>query len=124
MEQIKIFFKVLAALGILSAATYASIYYIGVKDIPFESVCTQGHEKYTNLCQNIGKRAYATKRMSALNNRDYGKIVGVSWRERGGRISPPGQEIRHSDSNSYYYIISSGSDGYYFLRITSEIDPR
>jgi len=99
-------------------------YAMNAENIPFETVCEKGHDKYTDYCDNVGKRARSIKRMLVLNDTDYGKIIGVAWRQRGSTISSPGQDKRYSESNSYYYIISSDKKGYYFLRIVSEIDPK
>lgn len=120
----KVFKLVLALLIIIPLIGVVVYYTANSKNIPFESVCDEGHDKYTPLCENVGKRANTKKSMLALNDTDFGEIVGVSWRIRGGTISSPGQELRYSNSNSYYYIIGSDKEDYYFLRITTEIDPQ
>lgn len=120
--NIKTIIKIVVSLVIVIPAVGGIGYYaINAENIPFESVCEKGHKKYTNLCENVGKRAKSIKNMTAINNADYGKIVGVAWRQRGSIISSSGQDQRYSASNSYYYIISGDKRGYYFLRIVSEI---
>lgn len=121
--KIKTIIKIVTSLIIVIPAAMGIGYYAtNSENIPFETVCVAGHKKYTSLCDNIGKRAKSIKNMTAINNTDYGKIFGVAWRQRGSKISSPGQDQRYSASNSYYYIISADKKGYYFLRIASEIE--
>ena len=124
--KIKTIVKLVAAAIVVIPVVGGIIYYsMNAVNIPFETVCVEGNEKYTDLCDNIGKRAHSIKNMIAINDTDYGKIVGVAWRVRDSRISGPGQEARYSASNSYYYIISSDNrKDYYFLRIVSEIEAK
>ena len=124
--QIKTIVKLIATVAVIIPLIGGVVYFVmNAENIPFESVCEKGHDKYTDLCENVNKKAFSTKNMAAINNTDYGKIIGVAWRTRNGRISSPGQRARYSESNSYYYIINSNSKkDYYFLRIVSEIDAR
>ena len=94
------------------------------KNSPFESVCNNDHDKYTPLCKNIGKRAHIIQNMLAVNDTDFGEIVGIAWRVRGSSISAPGQKVRYSAGNFYYYIIRVDEKGYFFLRLVREVDPR
>jgi hypothetical protein len=125
MERIKTIFKIVLSVIIVVAALGTFAYYaMNAENIPFETVCEKGHPRYNDLCGNVGKRARTIKNMAAIRDVDYGEIIGVAWRQRGSIISSPGQVIRFSESNSYYYIVRSDQKGYYFLRLTSEVDAR
>lgn len=124
--KLKFIAKIAAAVIIIVPAIgYMTYYTMNAENIPFETVCVDGNSKFNeDLCANVGKRAHSIKNMLGINDTDYGKIVGVAWRQRGSIISSQGQEMRYSASNSYYYIISGDKKGYYFLRIVSETEAR
>ena len=93
--------------------------------LPFESVCMKGNKRYTTLCRNVGKRAYGLSNMAAINNgKDFGPILGVSWRSKGSIISTKGQEARYSEKNTYYYIIGSDTSDYVYLRAVDKVQPK
>lgn len=117
--------KIIAAITIVVPIIYGVVYYsLNSENVPFESVCEKGHDKYTDLCGNVGKFAHTKKNLRIVNDANFGKIIGVSWRVRGGIISSPGQDLRYSNSNSYYYIIKADDKEYYFLRLTSETEAK
>lgn len=121
--QVKTIVKITIGLIVVSGLMAGVGYFVmNSESIPFESVCEPNNEKYTDLCDNVGKSARTKKSLKLLNDTNYGKIVGVAWRQRGGKISAPGQRVRTSESNSYYYIIAGEKKGFYFLRIVSETD--
>jgi|GEM_PF-4052365 len=125
MRKIKTALKIFISLFVVCAALGANVYYVLNSDNnPFEDVCKEGNSKYTDLCDNVGRHAHTNKRMAAFKDTDYGEIVGVSWRERGGIISSPNQKLRYSDSFAYYYIVNSGQKGRYFLLNAKEVDAR
>jgi hypothetical protein len=120
--KIKTILKIVAtAVVVVPLIGVAAYYAMNSENIPFESICDPGNDKYTPLCKNIGKRAHTKRSLQGFQNTDFGEIIGVAWRARGSKISAPGQDIRTSESNSYYYIIRGDKKGFYFLRIVSEI---
>jgi hypothetical protein len=120
--KLKTIVKIIVSMAIVIPAIGAMTYYaMNSETVPFESVCDPDNNRYTNLCDNVSKRARSTRNMTGINNTDYGTIIGVAWRQRGSIISSPGQELRYSSSNSYYYIISGDKKGYFFLLIASEV---
>ena len=105
--------------GFLGLIAVAGIgYYMMNREVlKFESVCVPNNSKFNEeLCSHVGKRAYSLSRMSSLNERDFGKIVGVAWRTKGTQISASGQKKRVSPKNGYYYIIQQNKSDYSFLR--------
>ena len=120
------FLKIIITLAIIGPAGYYLYMYISNRDtLDFETVCEKGHKKYTKLCRNVGKDAWSKPSVANLNEKNFGKILGVAWRRKNSIISAKGQRSRRSESNSYYYIIGTlGKDGAQFLRVESEIDPR
>jgi hypothetical protein len=103
------------------------IYYIMNADtLDFESVCEKGNSRYTSLCENVGKHAVSQLSIINLNDKDYGVIVGVSWRKKGNTISSSNQKTKRvSEKNAYYYIIEPNKDKKaQFLRAVSETDAR
>lgn len=123
--QVKTIVKIVIGIIVIIPIIGITVYFVmNAESIPFETVCSAQHEKYTDLCENVGKRAHTKKSLQLLNDKDYGKIVGVAWRQRGNKISAPGQEVRVSESNAYYYIIAGDKKGYYFLRLVTETDAK
>ncbi len=107
-------------LSIVAGAAYYAL-FMYLPPLPYESVCERGHKKYTNLCDNVGRRAYGVSTLSGVNDDvDYGPIYGVAWRAIGSTISVRGQERRYSEKNAYYYIIGSDNSDYVYLRIADQ----
>lgn len=111
-------------LGLLAVAG-VGYYMMNREVLKFETVCVANNTKFNEeLCGHVGKRAYSLSRMSSLNDRDFGKIVGVAWRTKGTQISAAGQKKRVSPKNGYYYIIQQDGSDYSFLRLVEETEPR
>ena len=91
MKFLKIIIGTIVLVSLLGGAGY---FVMNAENIPFESVCNDiNNEKYSKkLCKDIGKRARTTKNLRVLNDKDFGKIIGVAWRERGDKISAPRQK--------------------------------
>lgn len=120
--MIRIILIILIAIPAIGGLAY---FVMTHKTIPFESVCSQNHKKYNKrLCSQVGKRAHSKQTVSALNNKDYGPIIGLAWRSKGSVISSPGQEKRRSEKNAYYYIVGSDNSDYVFLRRVDMTDAR
>lgn len=115
--------KIIIAAVALPIAGVVIYFSLNVKTMTFESVCNdKTNDKYDEtLCSNVGKRAHNLYSMDALNDKDYGPIIGVAWRKKGSIISSPGRAKRYSENNSYYYIIGSDTSNYQFLRTIDEI---
>lgn len=114
-------------LGIAVAILVISgvIYFVNnSKNLKFESVCLKNNQYYNEVhCSNVGKRAYSLPSVAALNQKDYGPIVGVSWRKVGSLISAPGRKQRRSKQNAYYYIIGHDKNpAYQLLMLTSQVE--
>lgn len=94
--------------------------------LEFESVCERNHSRYTKHCEDVGKNAYSQKSVVTLNEKNYGKILGVAWRKKDSVISPRNQKKkRRSEKNAYYYIIGDPKiPSSQFLRAVSETDAR
>ncbi len=126
--MIKKIIQAVAALCVFAVFGFVAYYTLNSVKYDFETICDdKGGKKYTEeLCNNIGKHAWSKKSVVALNEKDYGVIIGVSWREQGSLISPRSQKERRSAENdAYYYIVASDSKGSgQFLRLASETDPR
>ncbi len=117
--------KILIAVVVLIAVAVGGYFVVTNKTIAFKSVCDAANPKFNGeYCAHVGKRAYTLKNMSAVNEKDFGKIIGVAWRSKGSTVSAPGQQKRTSPRNSYYYIIQQDGGDYVFLRLVSETDPR
>lgn len=114
---------VIAALIVIPLVGGMGYYVMNSKPLPFESVCKKGHDQYTDLCDNVGKRAWSLPNMISINDKDYGPILGVAWRKKGSIISSRGRDRRYSERNAYYYIIGSDKSDYTYLRLASEIEP-
>ena len=123
MKYFKIFLAVLIVGGLLGGG----VYIVGTADqMQFESVCQKGNKRYTKLCVNVGKYAWTQKSVLNINEKNYGKIIGVAWRKKDSIISSRNQtKKRRSEKNAYYYIIGdSKKSGSQFLMMAEQIDPR
>jgi hypothetical protein len=121
------FVKILVSVIIVVAASYGGWYMFEHADqLQFKSVCEDRHKRYTKLCNNVGKYAWTQESVLKINEKNYGKIIGVAWRKKGGVISSRSQKNkRRSESNSYYYIVGNPKDiNTQFLMLASQIDPR
>jgi hypothetical protein len=108
---------------VLLVIVAAGGYYLFTKqNLPFLNICDDVHaERYNaTLCSHIGMRAYTLESMAELNEKDFGPILGVSWRRKGSNVSSPGRSSRYSENNSYYYIVGSDRSDYVFLRAVSQ----
>jgi hypothetical protein len=123
MQMIK---KIVAAVVLLTLLGTIGYFVINATTMDFESVCNKTNKKYTDLCENVGKRAVSQQSIINVNDKDYGEIVGVAWRKKGSVISSPNQkQKRVSEKNAYYYIIASQKKGdSQILRAVSETDTR
>lgn len=114
-------------IGIVVAAALGGVgFYIAThKTIAFESVCDSTNTKYhEEYCKNVGKSAYTLASMASINEKNFGKIIGVAWRSKGSTVSAPGQQKRTSTRNAYYYIVQQEGGDYAFLRLVSETEAR
>ena len=123
MKYVKIFIAVLIIGGLLGGG----FYMLGNADqMQFKSVCDKGHKRYTKLCKNVGKYAWTQQSVLNINEKNYGKIIGVAWRKKDSVISSRNQkEKRRSEKNAYYYIVGNIKDSQsQFLMMAEQIDPR
>lgn len=119
--------KKIIILILLAPAVVGIAYYTLTADrLQFESICDRNHDRYTKLCKNVGKNAHSKASVVNLNDKNYGKIIGVAWRRKGSIISSKRQKKkRRSEKNAYYYIIGDIKDrNSQFLRAATETDPR
>jgi hypothetical protein len=118
--------KIISLLILLPLLAGIGYFVMTAQTMDFESVCDKENKKYTDLCDNIGKRAVSQQSVININDKDYGKILGVAWRTKGSTISSAGQKNkRYSEKNAYYYIIGSDKKGEpQFLRAVGETDTR
>jgi hypothetical protein len=123
---IKILKTTLAIVVMISLLGGIGYFVMHATTMDFESVCDKTNNKYTDLCDNVGKRAISQYSIINITDKDYGKIIGVAWRTKGSVISSPNQKKKRiSEKNAYYYIIGSDKKGEpQFLRAVSETDTR
>lgn len=109
----------------------------------FESMCPYGGQDGVRLaaalavdvaavdsmarefCANVGKRAY--NKVGPRANRDLflGPIVGVTFRNVGEVMSPPGGPVFEAPVSGFLYIIGPGGIAdFHFLRWSGEIEGR
>ena len=86
----------------------------------WENTCPDSLVSY---CANVGKVAYDNSSDLAFKGVRLGKIVGVTWREKGTIISISSTKIRNAPEDAYYYIIDNGWEEP-FLRLCKEIDAK
>ena len=123
MKYFKIFLAVVTVVGLLGGGAYI----VSTADqMQFESVCQKGHKKYTKRCLNVGKYAWTQQSVLNINEKNYGKIIGVAWRKKDSIISSRNQsKKRRSEKNAYYYIIGDIKDSKtQFLMMADQIEPR
>ena len=118
--------KILIAILLIPAVGGIYYYSSTIDQYQFESICGRDHDRYTRLCDNVGKFAHSKASLANLNDKNYGKIIGVAWRKKGSIISSRRQtKKRRSEKNAYYYIIGNPKDASsQFLRAATETDPK
>lgn len=122
MRVLKWILGIIILIPIIGVTAY---YAMNVQTMEFETICKKDNPRYTDLCENVGKRAFSKKSLSALNNEDYGQIIGVAWRKKDSIISSTREKRkRRAESNSYYYILKSDEGNIQFLRLVDETDAK
>ncbi|PIR37502.1 MAG: hypothetical protein COV35_10465 [Alphaproteobacteria bacterium CG11_big_fil_rev_8_21_14_0_20_39_49] len=124
MKYFKIFLAVIFTVGLLGGGAYV---VSNADQMQFESVCKKDNKRYTSkYCSNVGKYAWTQQSVLNINEKNYGKIIGVAWRKKDSVISSRNQkEKRRSEKNAYYYIVGYNKDaGSQFLMLAEQIDAR
>lgn len=117
---------IIAAIVIIPLLGVLGYFMLNMDQQTFQSVCQKDNKRYTDLCTNVGKFAYSKQSVININEKNYGKILGVAWRKKGSIISSPNQTAkRYSENNAYYYIVGDSKNAAsQFLRAVNETDPR
>jgi hypothetical protein len=116
--------KLLIAAILAGGIIYGTIHYVNqTETLNFETICLEDNKYFhEELCSHVGKRAYSIPSVAALNQKDFGPIIGVTWRKVGNLISGSGMKSRRSKQNTYYYIIGHDKNtNYQRLMLVNEV---